>query len=64
MEAIAQQDMIRRLFLSGNTRAEIAKALSIRYQIVYKATNPEFAPNSLKDVVAEQLKLERSNKSE
>lgn len=62
-EGVSQQDLIRRLFLSGATRAEIHKALGIRYQIVYKATNPEFAPNALKDVIEVELAHERALKA-
>lgn len=61
-EGISQQDLIRRLFLSGGTRAQIHKALGIRYQIVYKATNPEFAPKSLKAELDVELSQERANR--
>jgi len=41
---VSQQQLIRNMFLSGKTRGEIAKELGIRYQIVFKATNPKYAP--------------------
>jgi len=63
-EGIAQQDVIRRFFLSGATRAQIHKALGIRYQIVYKATNPEFAPKELKAAIDVELAQERANRLE
>ena len=62
LEGISQQDAIRRFFLSGATRAQIHKALGIRYQIVYKATNPEFAPKALRDVLGVELAHERANR--
>jgi len=61
-EGISQQDLIRRFFLSGATRAQLAKSLGIRYQIVYKATNPEFAPKELKDAIDVELSQERANR--
>jgi hypothetical protein len=62
LDGISQQDAIRRFFLSGSTRAQIAKSLGIRYQIVYKATNPEFAPKELKDAIGVELAQERGNR--
>ena len=62
-ENISQQDLIRRLFLSGGTRAEIALGLAIRYQIVYKGTNPLFAPKELRSVLDVELAHERSFKA-
>jgi hypothetical protein len=61
-EGISQQDLIRRLFLSGGTRAQIHKALGIRYQIVYKGTNPEFAPKELRAALEVELAQERANR--
>jgi len=61
-DGISQQDLIRRFFLSGATRAQIHKALGIRYQIVYKATNDEFAPKELKDAIRVELAQERGNR--
>ena len=61
-DGISQQDLIRRFFLSGSTRASIAKGLGIRYQIVYKGTNPEFAPKELKAALDVELAQERANR--
>lgn len=43
-QKVSQQQTIRNLFLGGMTRGEVAKKLGIRYQIVFKATNPKYAP--------------------
>lgn len=51
---ISQQEQIRRMFLRGKARKDIAKKLGIRYQIVFKATNPKYAPSKFKERLAAQ----------
>jgi len=44
-QTLSQQEQIRRMFLKSE-RKLIAKKLKIRYQIVFKACNPKYAPKT------------------
>lgn len=59
---ISQQEKIRLLFRLGFTRSEIRDMLKVKYQIVYKATNPKFAPKRWVKVLSTLLERERNNK--
>jgi hypothetical protein len=60
-----QQQAIRRLILElGYTRAEVAKALGIRYQIVYRATAVKHGgvPKADRVAIEEAIRRERQAK--
>jgi hypothetical protein len=61
---ISTQEKIRLLFRVGNTRSEIVKLLGVKYQVVFKATNPKYAPKRWNRVLTQRLTEEKSNKTE
>lgn len=61
---ISQQEKIRLLFRLGCTRSEITKILGVKYQVVFKGTNPKYAPKRWINVLTTMLERERNNKVE
>lgn len=61
---ISTQEKIRLLFRLGYTRSEIAKTLGVKYQVVFKACNPKYAPKRWQRVLSTMLDRERSTKVE
>lgn len=61
---ISTQEKIRLLFRVGNSRSEIVKLLGVKYQVVFKATNPKYSPKRWNKVLTTRLEEERSNKVE
>lgn len=61
---ISTQEKIRLLFRLGFTRSEIAKTLNVKYQVVFKGTNPKYSPEKWKNLLSTLLERERSSKVE
>lgn len=61
---ISTQEKIRLLFRLGNSRSDIVKLLGVKYQVVFKATNPKYSPKRWINVLTVRLDQERSNKTE
>lgn len=40
---LTQNEKIRRAFMKGLTRGQLAKRFGVRYQTVFKATSPKYA---------------------
>jgi hypothetical protein len=57
---VSGQERIRLLFRLGHARSEIAKMLTVKYQIVFKATNPKYAPARWRKVLTVRLEQERA----
>lgn len=60
---ISTQEKIRLLFRLGMTRSEISKKLSVKYQIVFKACNPKYAPKQWVKVLTHRMSQEKSKKT-
>jgi hypothetical protein len=58
---ISTQEKIRLIYRLGFKRNQIAKILNIKYQVVFKATNPKYAPLRWEKVLTHLLKVEREN---
>lgn len=41
---VSTQEKIRLLYRLGFTRSEISKMLKVKYQVVFKGTNPKYSP--------------------
>ena len=61
---ISTQEKIRLLFRLGNSRSDIVKMLNVKYQIVFKACNPKYAPKRWVNVLTVRLSQERENKTQ
>lgn len=61
---VSQQERIRLLFRAGWSRSQVAKALGVRYQVVFRATNPKYAPKRWHKVLEHRLAEERAARAE
>lgn len=60
---ISTQEKIRLLFRLGFTRSQIVKMTGVKYQVIFKATNPKYAPKRWVKVLTLRLSQERSVKN-
>jgi hypothetical protein len=61
---ISTQERIRLLFRLGFRRSAIAKMVGVKYQVVFKATNPKYAPVRWQNVLSKQLAKERATREQ